>query len=91
MARRGFPEAADRIVELWRSGRREEAVRAVPDDYLDTGALIGDEARIRRRWEEGVAPPGVTGLIVGTDQLEALDLVAELAGTRDTATAEVAR
>jgi F420-dependent oxidoreductase-like protein len=83
MARRGFPEAADRIGELWRAGRKEEAMAAVPEDYLEQGTLLGSPARIRSRWEAGVVPDGVTGLIVGTDQLEALDLVAELAGTRD--------
>jgi hypothetical protein len=32
----------------------------------------------------------VTGLIAGTDQLEALDLLAELAGTRDAPATEEA-
>ncbi len=30
MARRGFPEAADRIRELWLAGRKEEARRRYP-------------------------------------------------------------
>jgi len=85
MARRGFPEAAVRIGELWRAGRRDEARDAVPDDYLEQSALLGSSDRIRSRWLE-VQPPGVTGLIVGTDQPEALELLAELAGTRETAT-----
>lgn len=83
MARRGFPEAADRIVELWRSGRRQEAEAAVPEEYLEQTALVGTAQRIRRRWAEGFVPAGVTGLIVGTQDLEALELMAELAGTRD--------
>ena len=82
MARRGFPEVADRIGELWRAGRKADAVAAVPDAYLEQGALLGSPARIRQRWP-AVAAPGVTGLIIGTDQLEALELVADLAGTRD--------
>jgi F420-dependent oxidoreductase-like protein len=85
MARRGFPEAADRIGELWRAGRKEDAMAAVPDEYLEQNALLGSPDRIRRRWTEGVAGPGVTGLIVGTDQIEALDLMADLAGTRESA------
>jgi F420-dependent oxidoreductase-like protein len=83
MARRGFPEAADRIGELWRAGRKEEAQAAVPEEYLEQGALVGSPARIRSRWEAGFAPAGVTGLIIGADQPEALELMAELAGTRD--------
>ncbi len=83
MARRGFPEAALRVTELWRSGRKSEAERAVPGEYLEQSALVGSVARIRARWEEGFAPPGVTGLVVGTQQPEALELMADLAGTRD--------
>ncbi len=80
MARRGFPEAADRIGELWRAGRKQEAVAAVPDEYLEQTTLLGSPQRIRSRWEAGVAGPGVTGLIVGAEQPEALALMAELAG-----------
>ena len=83
MARRGFPEAADRIGELWRAGRKEEAMAAVPVEYLEQNMLAGSPERIRRKWNEGFAPPGVTGVIIGTDQVEALEIVAELAGTRD--------
>jgi F420-dependent oxidoreductase-like protein len=82
MARRGFPEAAARIQELWLAGRKQEAVAAVPDEYLEQGSLIGDEQRIRRAWP-ALAKPGVTGLIVGAKGPEELRLLADLAGTRD--------
>jgi hypothetical protein len=82
MARRGFPEAADRIGELWRAGRKQEAMAAVPDEYLQMNALLGSPQRIRDRWKE-ILLPGVTGMIIGTDQLEALELIADLAGSRD--------
>jgi F420-dependent oxidoreductase-like protein len=83
MARRGFPEAADRIGELWRAGRKADAEAAVPDEYLEQTALVGPVSRIRRRWEAGIAPPGVTGIIVSADQPEALNLMADLAATRE--------
>jgi F420-dependent oxidoreductase-like protein len=82
MARRGFPDAAARIQELWLAGRKDEAVAAVPDDYLDQGSLIGSEQRIRQRWDT-IGAPGVTGLIVGAPGGEELRLLAELAGTRE--------
>jgi F420-dependent oxidoreductase-like protein len=88
MARRGFPEQAARIQELWLGGRKEEAVQAVPDEYLEQTALLGTTRRIRERWEQRIAPleaSGVTGVIVSTDQPEALDLVADLAGVREPA------
>jgi F420-dependent oxidoreductase-like protein len=85
MARRGFPEAAEHIGELWRTGRKDEAIAAVPLEYLEQNALLGTPTRIRDQWARGVAPPGVTGVILNTDQIEALELMAELTGTRDTA------
>jgi F420-dependent oxidoreductase-like protein len=83
MARRGFPEDADRIVELWRSGHKAEAASAVPDDYLEQSALVGSPQRIRQRWAAGVVEPGCTGLIINAHQPEAIDLMAELAGSRE--------
>lgn len=84
MARRGYPEAAERIHELWLAGRRDEAVAAVPDEYLDDGALIGSVSRIRERWEP-LTRMGLTGLIIRSETDAGLELVAELAGTRDIA------
>ncbi|GAA3392678.1 LLM class flavin-dependent oxidoreductase [Cryptosporangium minutisporangium] len=78
MARRGFAEAADRVVELWRAGRRAEAAAAVPDEYLEQSALLGPVARIRRRWNEGFVPPGVTGVIIDAAGVPELELMAEL-------------
>jgi F420-dependent oxidoreductase-like protein len=83
MARRGFPEAAVRIGELWRAGKKEEAQAAVPEEYLEQSALCGSPDRIRSRWEAGYAGKGVTGVIISTSQPEALDLMADLAGTRE--------
>ena len=82
MARRGWPEASERIVELWRAGRRDEAVAAVPDDYVDTQALVGPPDRIRSRWPAAV-PAGLTGVMIRCSTDEGLALVAELAGLRD--------
>ena len=50
MARRGFPEAAARIHELWLAGRKDEAVAAVPDDYIEQSLLAGSPDRIRGQW-----------------------------------------
>jgi F420-dependent oxidoreductase-like protein len=83
MTRRGFPEAADRIGELWRAGRKAEAEAAVPADYLEQTALVGPVSRIRRRWQEGFVPPGVTGMIISAEQPQALELMADLAGIRE--------
>jgi len=84
MARRGFPEAAERIHECWMAGEKAAAVAAVPDEYLEQGALIGSPERIRGQWEP-FTQRGLTGLIVRTDGVEGLELLADLAGTRDLA------
>lgn len=82
MARVGYPEAAAKIQELFLAGRREEAAAAVPDEFLDDGGLFGSESRIRERyaaWESS----GATTLIVRANQPRALELLADLAGTRE--------
>ncbi len=47
--RYGFPEAADRIQELYLVGRKGEAVMAAPDALVDAVALVGSKDRIRDR------------------------------------------
>ena len=83
MARRGFPEAAAQIQELWLAGRKREAIAAVPDEYLLQTALLGSVERITAQWNEGILPAGTTGVVIGATQPEAIELMAALAGTRD--------
>ena len=84
MVRRGYPEAAAKIQELYLAGRKREAIEAVPDDYCDESSLVGPAERIRERyggWEKS----GATGLILANLQPEAMELMAELTGSRDRA------
>ena len=77
MIRRGFGDAAERIQELYLAKHKEEAADAVPDDFVDQGALVGDRSRIQKRfrdWEDS----GITGLTINGDE-EALRLMAEVA------------
>ena len=58
MIRRGFGEAADRVQELYLAHRKEEAIAAVPDEWVDMKSLVGPPARIRERyraWEDSGA------------------------------------
>jgi F420-dependent oxidoreductase-like protein len=78
MVRQGFPEAAARIQELYLAGRKEEAAAAVPDELIDLRALVGPPQRIRQRyraWEDS----GATGLLIRTNQEEAIELMAQVA------------
>ena len=84
MVRRGYPEAAARIQELYLAGRKREAIEAVPDDYCDEGALVGPSRRIRDRYKDWESS-GATGLILASLQPEAMELMAELTGSRERA------
>jgi len=87
MARRGFPEAAAKIHELWMAGRRDDAVAAVPDEYIEQSLLAGSAERIRAQWAtDEWETRGLTGLIVRADSDDELELVADLAGARDEVT-----
>ena len=74
----GYAEAAARIEELFRAGRKQEAADAVPDDFVDEAALVGSPKRIRERYRAW-ADCGITGLHVATRQPAALELMAEIA------------
>lgn len=81
MVKRGYGEAAARIQELYLAGRKAEALEEVPDDFVDEGCLVGPKERIRERfaaWRDC----GLTGLTIGSDQPETLELMAELAEVR---------
>jgi F420-dependent oxidoreductase-like protein len=76
--RYGFEGAAAEIQDLYLDGKKQEAAAAVPDELVDEIALIGPKERIADRldaWRES----GVTTMIVGATQPEALRVIAELA------------
>jgi alkanesulfonate monooxygenase SsuD/methylene tetrahydromethanopterin reductase-like flavin-dependent oxidoreductase (luciferase family) len=91
MAARGYAELADRLAELTGAGRMEEAIEAVPDEYIDEGWLVGPVERIRERVRTWLDSE-LTGLIVrygpqvGADRsrtpenLDAFRAVAQAAG-----------
>jgi len=79
LARRyGYEEAAGRIQDLYLSGKKNEAIAAVPDALVDEVALCGPRERIRDRlgaWKEA----GVTTLICGAHNLDSVRAMAEVA------------
>ena len=79
MIRRGFGDAAQRIQELYLAKRKSEAEAAVPDEFCDEMSLVGPVSRIRERYKAW-ADSGITGLTIVTDQPEAMELMASLAG-----------
>ncbi|MFE0470607.1 LLM class F420-dependent oxidoreductase [Streptomyces sp. NPDC058947] len=77
MARMGYEEEARRIQRLFAEGRREEAVRAVPDAFADEISLVGPRERIAERLESWRKGP-VTDLLVLSPDRETLRVLAEL-------------
>jgi F420-dependent oxidoreductase-like protein len=75
--RYGFESEAAEIQDNYLSGRKVEAIAAVPDELVDEIALVGDRARIADRleaWRES----GAATLVLQTRQPEAMQLLAEL-------------
>jgi F420-dependent oxidoreductase-like protein len=59
--RYGFAEAAEKIQDLYLSGRKDEAAAAVPDELVRGVALIGSEAEVKER-VQAFSAAGVTVL-----------------------------
>ena len=74
----GFGEAAARVQELFLAGHRDEAEKAVPDEYVDRIALIGSAARIKEKWK-GWADSGLDTLAVSVTSDEALEIIGKIA------------
>jgi len=76
----GFEAAAAEIQRLYLSGQKNEAIQAVPDELVDTFNLVGPKERIRERFSAWKNVK-IGTMLVGTSQPEALELMAELAGS----------
>ncbi len=78
--RYGFGEVADRIQELYLSGRKNEAIAAVPDELVRAISLIGPRGFVAER-VAAFADAGVTTLLatpVSTERDESVRYVEEL-------------
>jgi alkanesulfonate monooxygenase SsuD/methylene tetrahydromethanopterin reductase-like flavin-dependent oxidoreductase (luciferase family) len=73
----GYSEVVDDVTRLFRSGRKDEAAKAIPDELVDDAAIVGDEAYVReqiKRWEAA----GVTMMVVGARSVEQIRDLAKL-------------
>ena len=68
----GYEEEAEKIQDLYLAGRKEEAMAAVPQDFLDATAMVGSEGHVRERIEAyqaagvthlSISRPAVTGSV----------------------------
>jgi F420-dependent oxidoreductase-like protein len=75
--RYGYDEEAEKIQDLYLSGKKMEATMAVPDALVDELALVGSKERIADRldaWRDA----GVTTMILNTTEVPTLRTLAEL-------------
>ena len=62
--RMGYSEVVDDVTRLFRSDRKDEAAKIIPDELVDDSAIVGDLAYVQQQikaWEAA----GVTMMVVG--------------------------
>ena len=75
----GYEDAAVKIQDLFLSGKKDEAMAAVPDELVDAVHLVGPAGRIKERlqvWKEAAAKGHVGSMLIASNQKEALELIA---------------
>jgi len=75
--RMGYAEVVDDVTRLFRSGRKDEAAKAVPDELVDDSAIVGDLDYVRKQipvWEAA----GVTMMVIGARSVEQIKEAAAL-------------
>ena len=74
--RMGYAEVVDDVTKLFRSDRKDEAAKIIPDELVDDSAIVGDLAYVQEQikaWEAA----GVTMMVVGARSTEQIrDLAA---------------
>jgi F420-dependent oxidoreductase-like protein len=78
IGRLGYAAEAERVQELFLSGRRAEAITAVPDELADSISLLGPIGRIKERLQLWLDSPVTTLLIAGVRDEPTLRAVREL-------------
>jgi len=78
--RLGYEEAAEKIQDLFLSGKKMEAAMAVPDELVDACHLVGSRDAIRDRlqaWKDADKKGWVHTMMLAGAQPEAMELLAE--------------
>ncbi|BBX00310.1 LLM class F420-dependent oxidoreductase [Mycolicibacterium moriokaense] len=74
--RMGYAEVVDDVTKLFRSDRKDEAAKIIPDELVDDSAIVGDLGYVQEQikaWEAA----GVTMMVVGARSVEQIrDLAA---------------
>jgi len=75
--RMGYSDVVDDVTKLFRSGRKDEAAKVIPDELVDDAAIVGDADYVRKQikvWEAA----GVTMMVIGARSAEQISELAAL-------------
>lgn len=75
--RMGYAEVVEDVTRLFRSDRKDEAAKVIPDELVDDSAIVGDLAYVKEQitaWEAA----GVTMMVVGARSPEQIRDLADL-------------
>ncbi|NLU82252.1 LLM class F420-dependent oxidoreductase [Rhodococcus sp. HNM0569] len=75
--RMGYGDVVDEVTRLFRSGRKDEAAQAIPDEMVTETMIVGNEDEVRAgiaRWEQA----GVTMLLVSCRDVDQVHRLAKL-------------
>ena len=75
--RMGYGDVVDEVTELFRSDRKDEAARVIPDEVVEDSAIVGDLDHVRTQigiWEAA----GVTTMLVSPGSVEQVEQLAAL-------------
>ena len=75
--RMGYSEVVDDVTKLFRTDRKDEAAKVIPDELVDDSAIVGNLDYVKEQikaWEAS----GVTMMVVGAKSVEQINQLAEL-------------
>ncbi|MFV8232739.1 LLM class F420-dependent oxidoreductase [Mycolicibacterium fortuitum] len=76
--RMGYAEVVDDVTKLFRSDRKDEAAKVIPDELVDDSAIVGNLDYVKEQIEAWEAA-GVTMMVVGARSVEQIRDLAALA------------
>ena len=75
--RMGYADVVDDVTRLFRSDRKDEAAKIIPDELVDDAAIVGDIEYVRKQIAAWAAS-GVTMMVLGARSPEQITEVADL-------------
>jgi alkanesulfonate monooxygenase SsuD/methylene tetrahydromethanopterin reductase-like flavin-dependent oxidoreductase (luciferase family) len=75
--RMGYSDVVAEVTELFRTDRKDEAAKVIPDELVDDSAIVGNLDYVREQikvWEAA----GVTMMVIGARSVEQIRELAEL-------------